>query len=533
MAGPLKATYNAAMSRRQSWGLAAALSLAAAGCTLVPYLLAAGRAGPGTSFAGFLINPQDGFSYLAKMRQGAGGSWGFLLPYAPDPGEPAFLFVYYLALGHLAGLLGLPLLHAYHAARLIATLLMFLAAYGFFERCLPDSTARWSAFAFILIGSGLGWLALPFGLWASDLLIPEAVPWFSALTNAHFPLAAAALLLVLGATIERRAAAGSRALAAAIGSLILALVQPFALLLPPLAAAVWLALEAARNRSRQAIWQSLQAHSGTLSVLAAGLLAGLPMLLYDLWVTRAQPALAAWSAQNQTPSPSLPATLLGFGLPLWLAGLAVWKAPATRTPAARLLVVWFLAGLLLVYLPFSLQRRMLLGLYFPLATLAGLGVAWIGERGRRWSGVLALALALSLPSNLIVAAAGVAATAHADANVTVRAGELDAYRWLAAHASPEALVLAGPSDGNRLPAFANVRVLYGHPFETPGAEQARELVATLYAGGQSIDPRLRALRMEYVLYGPEERALGRAAWLESWSPIYRSGEVALYQVPGR
>lgn len=531
MAGSPKATYNAAMSRRQSWGVAAALSLAAAGCTLVPYLLAAGRAGPGTSFTGFLINPQDGFSYLAKMRQGAQGSWGFQLPYAPDPGEPTFLFVYYLALGHLASLLGLPLLHAYHAARLVATLLMFLAGYGFVERFLPGSPARWSAFLLILVGSGLGWLGVPFGIQGNDLLVPESVPWFSALTNAHFPLAAAALLLVMGALVDPLAATKARALAAASGSLMLAVVQPFAALLPPLAAAAWILIEIGRDRRQQSLRETLRAHAGTLAAVAAGLLASLPILAYDLWVVRVHPALAAWNAQNQTPSPVLPATLLGFGLPLLLAGLAMWKAPAAGRPVSRRLAAWFVVGLLLVYSPFNLQRRMLLGLYFPVAMLAGSGVAWIGERGRGWGGVLALTLALGLPSNLIVAAAGVAASSGSDAGTTVRGDELDAYGWLAAHAPPGALVLAGPNNGNRLPAFADVRVLYGHPFETPGAAQARELLASLYAGGHDAKPRLLDLRVEYVLFGPDERALGRASWLEGRQPVYQGGEVALYEVP--
>jgi len=533
MAGSLKATYNASMSRSQSWALAAALSLTAAGCALAPYWLAAGRVGEGATFSGFLINPQDGFSYLAKMRQGAQGAWGFLLPYASAPGEPVLLFVYYLALGHLARLLGLPLLYAYHAARLLGTLLMFLAAYALLELCLQQVRARWAAFVLILFGSGLGWLGLPFGIWGNDLLIPEAIPWFAGMTNAHFPLASAALLGLIYAVLDRQRPPARRAVLASSCSLVLAVVQPFALPAPLLAAAAWGLIEIWRERRPGPFMQVVWGQRDTAVILGAALLTSLPILLYDFWITRVHPALRSWSAQNQTPAPPLPQTLLGFGLPLLLAALALGRSPESRTPGARLLAAWFAAGLFMVYLPFSLQRRMLLGLYFPLAGLAGLGVAWLSERGLRFVPALGLVLALGLPSNLVVAAAGVTAAGRMDPGVTIRDDELQSYRWLEAHAPRRALVLAGPVNGSRLPAFADVRVLYGHPFESPEAETAKRLVAALYGGAEVSEELLREHQIDYALYGPEERSLGSPAWLDALQPVFRHGEVTLYQVPGR
>lgn len=528
MAGSPNAAYNADMSRRQSWGVAAALSLIAASSTLIPYWLAAAAAKSGLTFSGFLINPQDGFSYLAKMRQGASGSWGFLLPYAADPGAPAFLFVHYLTLGYLARLLGAPMLQMYHAARLCGTLLMYLAAYGFFELTLEDHRARWGAFSLALFGSGLGWLGLLFGFWGNDLLIPEAIPWFSALANAHFPWACAAVLGLFHAVGSRGAQLSRRVLLAGCCALTLAFIQPFALLTPTLAALAWQLLQRRTTRLRQLVG------SDTARVLGGALLSSLPILLYDLWITQAQPALHLWSIQNRTPAPPLHESGLGFGLPLLLATLAIWKSPAARAPRTRLLLVWFAVGLVLVYLPFNLQRRMLLGLFFPLVGLAGLGLGWLAERRVRPLATLGLALALGLPSNVIVAGAGVIAAARGDPSVVLDQGVLGAYRWLDQIAAAQSLVLAGPLSGNRLPAYADVRVLYGHPFETPDASHNQAVVETYFR--TAADPELtlqslHARQVDYVLYGPEERQLGMPDWLQALDPVFAREATVVYRVP--
>ena len=46
----------------------------------LPYLMGEAISTPQNRFGGFFLYEQDGYSYLAKMRQGAGGAWLFHLP---------------------------------------------------------------------------------------------------------------------------------------------------------------------------------------------------------------------------------------------------------------------------------------------------------------------------------------------------------------------------------------------------------------------------------------------------------------------
>lgn len=517
------------MLRRRS---AAGLALLAALLTSLPYLLAASLAGPGSEFSGFLLNPLDGFSYLAKMRQGMSGPFQFTLPYAPEPGPGALLFVYHLALGRLAGLLQAEPRLVYHLARLFGALAMYASAWTLFRRSLRAPAARRAAYLLTLFGTGLGWIGLPFGLLSSDLWIPEAVPFLSAYANAHFALATA---LVAGAVLliafDRSTVRLRLPLALGAG-LALAVVQPFAVLSVVATVTVWLAWEAARRGRSGGPIASL----GQLSALAAFGAGSAPVLLYDWMATVAHPALQLWAAQNRTPSPSLVETVLGYGLVLLLALLGVLGRRTLRHPEGRLLAAWAGTGLVLMYLPFALQRRMALGLFVPLAGLAGLALSeFVQDSGRRRL-ALAAVLIVSLPSHLVVIGAGLRSAAAGDPTLVLSQAELEAYQWIEGRLPAESLVLAGPRTGNRIPAFSAARVLYGHPFETPQAERQLELVRSLFAADGSPDAALRQLQqlgVDFARYGPEERELGQPAWLEALSPAQRIGDIELYRIPAQ
>lgn len=514
--------------------VAICLSLMVAGASLVPYVLAGRLAGGERVFAGFLFNPIDGFSYLAKMRQGASGSWLFRLPYASDPGDGALLFTHYLFLGHLARWLGLPLLALFHSARLIGTVAMDAAAFWLYSRVLAEKRARWLAYGWTLVGSGLGWMALPLGRIAADLWIPELIPSLSAYASAHFPLAAAAYVAALNSLVPGTPLK-PRVVLAFLCGLFLSVLQPFSVVVLLAVAGAWVTWEAVRSFSRDrqevgSIWRE-----AGLPLLAF-CLGSLPQMAYDLWAFRAIPALRMWSAQNQTPSPPVIDYVFGLGLVGLLAVAGVVSARARESPEGRLLLVWAVLQGGLLYVPVGVQRRLALGWSFALVSLGAMRVfLWLRSR-RAQAVACAVVIAMSLPTNLLVATAGLRAVAQGDAALTLTAGELAGYRWLAENAQGWPLVLAAPESGTRLPAYADVRVLYGHPFETPSAAEQRSLVERLFQSDCDPAEGFRALRgfgVELVFYGPRERELGEPRWLALLEPVYEGAGVIIYRMPER
>jgi len=519
------------MSRRSEWLLAIGLSALVAGLTLVPYAVANRVLQPGMAFGGVLINPVDGFSYLAKMREGAQGEWLFRLPYAPDPGPGAILFPYHIFLGHLSRLFGLSLLSTYHGARVAASFIMYLCGFLLFVRLLPDLRTRWTAFLVTLVGSGLGWAAFQFGRMPSDLTIPESIPFFASLANAHFPLATALVLGIAGMMFAGPRKLALRVALAFILGFFLGAVQPFAVIGLALPLACWWIWEVLVHQGAVG-----NAHSGTrdrTGVLVAAGIGGGIWVAYDYWILRSHPVLAAWTAQNQTLSPPVLDFVIGYAVVLVPAVIGVLNGRPHQSPEGRLLLVWSVVAGLLLYSPVAFQRRLALGLFFPLSALAAIGLDTMADSRRRHVILLMLVILAGLPSNLLVAAAGPAQVARADPQLVFPTSDLDAYRWMENHVEPASLVLAGPHTGNRLPAYADVRVLYGHPFETPGAELALATVESAFSGGMTSDEVkkwLQAQQVRYVFYGPQEQSLGAPQWLTTLTEVFRKGQTAIYRV---
>jgi hypothetical protein len=395
---------------------------------------------------------------------------------------------------------------------------MFMTGWAFLRAVLGAAGPIWPAFLLTLLGTGLGWLAIAFDLVTPDLWMPEAIPLLSAYNNAHFPLATAGLLAAAIAVVGGGLRARKRLAVAAAAGVVVGAVLPFVFLSLAAVLFLWLVWEKARG-------EAIHERGIPFVGFAAG---AAPWLAYDAWLSMAHPAIAGWTAQNQTPSPPPYEFAIGYGLILLLAIVGAFRSRPQASPAGRLLLVWVVVNSFLLYAPFGLQRRLSLGLFFPLAALAALGLRTLGLRPRAERAVLAAVLILSVPSHLVVMASGLSGVRRGEPALVMTSGEAQAYQWAGEHLEPGALVLAGPTAGNRLPAFADVRVLYGHPFETPGAEAQLDRVERLYSDQDLAS--LQDLGVSYVFYGPEERNLGAPGYLEELEPLFDADGVLIYGV---
>ena len=486
----------------------------------VPYGVAAVAAGPGYVFGGFLLNPADGNSYLAKMYEGWAGSWMFQLPFTAEPGAGAYLFMFYLFLGHLARWTGLPLLWMFHLTRLLAAGFLALSLHRFLGTIFEKpATLKW-AISLVLFGSGLGWLALLFGGFTSDFWVAEAYPFLSALENPHFPLTLGLILWLLAAEEPRQS--WKTALGDVLMSFLLATILPFGVVVLGLALAGKLA------------WTWLETRRFTFWRLAWVGLGGAPMLLYQLWVVSSDPVFGSWNAQNLTPSPPVWDVLVSFSPALILAvvgGVAVVRQK--NIPGGGVLA-WAILGLALLYVPFSLQRRLMLGLYIPLVALAAFGIEDLLRRNPlRWRRLPGLVIGLSLPTNLVVIMlAGFGIFLHAP-ELYLKGTQFQALAWIRGNTAEHSLVLASPEMGLRIPGWTGRRVIYGHPFETTHAVEEKRAVEDFFSERMSqteMEAFLSQRKVDLIFWETGDPGPSSNPLLITFPVIYRNPDVTIYQV---
>lgn len=506
--------------------------------TLVPYAwaLATNQSQDDWQFMGMLSNPQDGATYLSKIEQGREGNWLFELRHTPEDHDGAGFHTFYLFLGHFARLTGLSSLVVFHLARVATGLFMYISIYQLGATIWVRLRPRRLFFTLLAVGSGLGWLTAVMD-WSSstaDLIIPEAFPFYSAYTNPHFPLTIACLSLIVAVYVvvfrrgyQQEPSVDNGGLGLMLLTMVVALIQPFALL--PIGGAL-----AAYVMARAYLTREFPVHE--LRWASMVVLPAIPFAVYDLAVFRFNDVMALFNEQNQTPSPAPWSYLVGYGLLLIIAVPGLIRAVRRfERDGDQLMLLWLIINVVGLYMPFNLQRRLAIGLIIPLVYFAvrALEDYWFYRVPRDWRAPAMIALIVFLvPTNILVLGVPlVGAVANPDSGLdTGLLIETDYWRaiqWLDNHGPAEAVVLASPKISLWIPAYTNKRVVYGHPYETIHAEEREAQVEAFYAG-EDCETLLGGdlgFVVKYIIYGPREAQL--AANNESTTPQPTAGRCVL------
>src|SRR5258708_38022513 len=97
------------------------------------------------------------------MPQGWEGAWGWHNRYTTESSPVAYLFMFWIVIGHLAAILHLPLLVAFHLARMAGAFALMAAAWLMICRFIGDRSAGRVPFLFRRGGAGVGLGHQPLG----------------------------------------------------------------------------------------------------------------------------------------------------------------------------------------------------------------------------------------------------------------------------------------------------------------------------------------------------------------------------------
>lgn len=493
----------------------------------LPYLVCVWAAGSELTFSGLLMNPADGFAYLAKMRLGLAGDWLYRMPFTLEESQGAFMFSYYLALGHLARIVDLPLPLVFHLARVVNGFLMLWLSYQLIARVTEDIALRRLMWWIVAIGSGLGWLVMKFGLGYSyyyQIAIVSSGTFYALLNSVHTLLTMALMLMIFIAVLETEKVPAWRMAVAALLSLLLGVLNPI----------IPLMVDMILGGALLAIWwrDRVFPTSRFIAVVVAGLCTA-PLLIYMLLAIDADPSLRAFAAGNVNLTPSPVGLLLSYGL-LWLLlipGLRIaWQR---RSDWDLLLIAWIVLMLPMAYFPYQLQLRFLTGWQIPLAILAALGLNHLVRSV--WLRGLVVAVLASTSLYLLLhltLSRGSVSTALVHYPLTyLTAAESDVLRWLRENAPPKAAVLGSQRMGLLIPAFAGQRVVFGHVYETVDAPRKRQLVEDFFAARLDQQAMLMDLGIDYLVV-QESNGTAQAVDVRSLPLrlVHSAGDLSVYRV---
>lgn len=510
----------------EPWRLPLLMGLVLAAVTALPYLYAYAAQPQGHVFMGFFYLGDDANTYLAKMRQGWEGAWAWQNRYTTESSPAAYLFMFWIVLGHLAAITNLPLIVVFHLARVAAAFALAAAAWLFIRHFIQDRSARRFAFFFCAIGLGMGYVIQALGhpvvfghrTDTLDWRMPELTAFYSVLALPHFAwsgvFAAAGVALTLKA-IQR----GSLWLAVLAGAAWLgqASIHPQMPILMGGATAVALVLRPSAPRG----WVA--------AAIAFAIPA--PYVLYSYLAFVGNPEVQRWTFHSKNALPPETVSLVFAIAPQLL--LALTGLPAVLRRRSRedwFLVAWLVLLAAILYLPNpagDLRRRFLDGLYLPLVVLGAKGMyETVLPRLRS-----ARARALVPFSYVAFASVGSAflvlapLTVAAQPQYSVTRAEFDGLTWLGSQ--PAGRVLAMPGIGLYIPAYSPDTVYVGHYDETFDYLTKTQTALDVLTGKSDIGQFVRADQIRYVVWtadlpAPPPAVLG--------SPAYDTPDFKIYRI---
>ncbi len=521
--------------------------------TALPYFFGYWSSPANKQFMGIMYDVHDTTQYLSWMRES--GSRLFIEnKLTSEPNSPIFLNIQWWLLGRLARYTGMSLFQVYHLFRGLTIIIFPTVCYTFFSFYFKDRRRSRLALLVVVFGAGLGWIWVvkkqllhqPDIEFPNDVYTIPANQFLSMLAVPHVAFSASLIVgvLLLALLAYERDKFGYT-LAASCLALFLGMSHIYDLVTVWMVLAVFGLLLTLRDGFSGRVFFNL-----ILIVLVS-----LPAALYYGYISQFVPVWKEALAQYDnlgtfTPDPFHLAILMG--LPLVVALLTFKGVLPLGSLNSRQLFIrgWFMAGLMLVFLPLKFQIMLLNSLQIPIAILAVEGLLdhiapWLEDRQVGWWRILSglplgrltplIFVAIIILTNIYLLGWRVIDLRRHDYPYYLYRDEVSALRWLEANTDPDEVVLTSLSLGHYLPGLSGNKAFLSSGVMTMDFGVKRQLVNDFF--NTDIPDKERQATVEqynihYVVYGQGERALGRYNPEESplFSKVFNAPKAGVYRV---
>nr|HMN61990.1 hypothetical protein [Anaerolinea sp.] len=519
--------------------------------TSIPYVYGYLSTPPDKQFMGIMLDEPDHAQYFSCMRELSTQNLASN-KMTPEVNRPLFFNLLWWGLGRMGRLLGVDYAVMYQVLRVSAIILFLLVAYRLVRLFIRDDLARKTAFLLITFTSGFGWILVVIKyisgnelMFPLDVYIAEGNTFLGMLGYPHF-IAAALYILSFELLLRGQEKNQLRyAVWAGLFTLFLGWQHAYDLVT---VYAIWLAYALLVTlRDRKLPWYAIK------SGLILGVISVWPAL-YSVVLTSLDPvwkAVLKQFANAGVYTPNLLHLPILFGFIFILAIIALVRMNPFKLKALddrRLFLVgWFLINFALIYLPVDFQIHLLNGWQVPMIILA---VMWLFDDLVPWAARLRLwaarinadtirkiaavgILVLVLPTNLYLWAWRYLDLSRHTYPYYLSKDELAGMGWLEKNARPDDVVFSSLDIGQYIPMMSGTHAYLAHWAQTLDFFTKTSNVDQFLAGRLDTAQQNRVLAdgsVDYVFWGPVERASGYVPDLPTLKPVYTNPQVTIYQV---
>lgn len=455
-------------------------------------------------------------AYLAEMTQGEEGEWKTINKFTSEPQKPAFIYTFYIFLGHIARLLDISVETTFLLSRFAFGIILMAAIVYFIRQFIENETQRKIAYLFAFFSSGLNWL-IPAAQRSVDPWTIDAMP---IIRFSHFPhiTFANALLLIIFLLIYKSFASKKTAPAIAAGviAFFLNLILPYHGILAYTVILLFSTALLIKNKIT---------NFEHLRYAIVFFLISSPSFFYLLYLTKLNFIWANINKAAILPPSSLSGLFFSFGLILIFAFIGIYEMNKRKNNCSLFFSLWIFAAFFLAYSPLIIiqQRRFLeTGFYVPLSVAASFGIMGIYQYLKNIRAKTSRLNFIIFPAIIVILFLLIGNIKNwlefkalldfrDEERIYIDTLNIEAMRWLRQNSLPDSIILSSFADGNLIPYYANRAVYIGHGPMTIDLEDKLKKVEDFYSEKYSPGEMLEFLKKEninYVFYSDEEKKLG-------------------------
>lgn len=526
--------------------------------TTLPFAYGYFRTSPDKFYLGFhALAPGDYMVYQSYISQVYDGHLLFRDQFTHESQAYNMLNTFWIIPGLIGKVFGLHPAVAFHIGRIIAISILIFSAYLLCSLIFSSTYKRKIGLLFIAFSTGISGYVIPllekisFNIGGQyyhkpmDLWVAESNPFLSMMHSGHMALALALLILIFYFTL-RFVREQKFILSIVSGALTLFLLSfsPFS---APVIAGVLSAFYILYCVQQRLIHKKLFFH------LVIIFLFSLPVLLYYFFILQNDAVMIVRASQNINLTPSWYFLFLSFGFLLPLTLFSVIRSIREETilkPHMFFLLTWIFVQTILIFSPFNFQRRMVLGLFIPIAILATKACIDIIEYAKKKSSkkiseyifsnkiiLFFLFIFFFAFTNVVLLVNNFVLLTQQTQYTHWEKTDKEAFLWLKENADDDSVVFSAPSTGNLLVGLSGRRAYTAHQVETMYFEQKNQLVELFFAKNVVENEKakiefLKEVGATHLYFGKQERLLGSydPSTKEYLELVYENESVMIYEV---